>query len=68
MDKALACRAGGWGSSLKTRNILVPLSSRALSLTMPVIMCSSVCTCYGEVKIDRNHGRNPSSAIYGAKI
>ena len=52
MDKALACHAGGQGSNPDTiKGFSVPILSGtpamcSLSLTMPVIMCFSVNTCY----------------------
>ena len=55
MDKALACYAGSQGSNRIIPKILVLQLSQvpppcALSLTMPVVTCSSVNTCHVQGK------------------
>ena len=53
MDKAVTCQAGGRGSNPDTSKDFKPSwvpATHSLSLTMPVITCSSVNTCQGKVK------------------
>ena len=50
MNKALACHAGGQGSNPDTTKVPILSGTPAmctLSLTMPIITCSSVNTCHG---------------------
>ena len=71
-DKALAGHAGSWGSNPDMLKVYsAPIQSgtptmRTLSLTMPVVMCSSVNACHG---VGENRGImiNPSSAICEGK-
>ena len=63
MDKALACQAGGRGSNPDTtKEFSAPILSGTpamctLSLTMPVVTCSSMNTCHGVGKKERNRGK-----------
>ena len=68
MDKAVACHAGGRGSNPGTTKVYSapilsgPPAMCALSLTMPVITCSSMNICPRRVKRELSW-QNPSSAI-----
>ena len=61
MDKALACHTGGWGSNPDMTKVYSILSGTpamcTLSHTMPVVTCSSLYTCHGGGKKERNHGK-----------
>ena len=55
-----AARAAGvqtWTCQVFSASILLGTPSCALSLTMPVVMCSSMNTCHGRGKKERNLGK-----------